>query len=145
MEILELFTRRSLLLGLGVTGAGAATLGGTKSVDFFRQLIRPNAGGRKNVRLATAEFTDWSLQIGSRFIAHTGHELKLVDVQAFADRKDRPDALRDRAFVARFEIEKGGEMPADLYTVRHANGGTFMVSFDPANPAKPLEARAIFG
>lgn len=145
MEILELFTRRSLLMGLGVAGAGAATTGGFSSLEFFRKLLRPNSGGRKNVQLATAEFNDWSLQIGSQFTTHTGHELKLTDVQAFTDRRDRPDALRDRAFVARFKIEKGGEMGPDLYNVRHPSGGTFMMRFDPSPEGKPLEIGAVFG
>jgi hypothetical protein len=146
MQIIDLFTRRGLLAALGIGTAGVVATKPDQSVALLQSLLRPgSAGGKKAIALASAELPDWAQQVGSTFVTHTAHELKLADVQGFPDRKDRPDALRDRAFVARFTVEKGGAMNPGLYNVNHPSGGTFAVYFDPPATDKPLAMSAVFG
>lgn len=146
--ILDLFSRRNILLGLG--GATAATVGtvaGTSSggAELFAQLLRPGGRGRRGVALRNAERDDWSVQVGSLFRAETGHVLKLADVQGFPERSARPKQLRDSAFVARFDITSGGPLPGDLmYRVRHGEGGEFNLFLAAGDPAKPLRMLAVF-
>jgi hypothetical protein len=63
--------------------------------------------------LATSEMDKWSRRVGSDFT--TGNfRLRLQGVRALNSSGDRPDALRDTAFLAVFEVLAGGYMPGDL-------------------------------
>ena len=136
-----------MLLGV----AGTATVGGIAaaqrftSAETFAEILRPVQLGRRGVPLGVAEADDWALQVGSTFTAHTGHLLKLVDVQRFREDKGRPAGLRSRAFVSRFDVIEGGAMPgADIYRVNHPEGGVFDVLLTGGIPGTPLRMLAVF-
>lgn len=146
-EQLSLVNRRNILLGLagGAVVAGGITVQQSGGTGAFAELLRPVGLGRRGAFLATANKDDWALQVGTLFTASTGHVLKLVDVQGFAEKNRRPAGLRNQAFVARFDIVEGGAMAASqLLTVNHKEGGTFDILMSGANPAKPLRMLAVF-
>lgn len=146
-EILSLFTRRNMILGVAGTAAvgGVAATQRFTSAETLEEILRPLQLGRRGVNLGTANADDWALQVGSTFTAHTGHLLKLVDVQAFRADKSRPAGLRDKAFVARFDVAEGGAMSgSDLYRMNHPEGGTFEMLLTGGVPGKPLRMLAVF-
>ena len=123
-DFLSLFSRRFLLFGLGSAAVGGAAFKFRTTEDFSVLLRGPK--GRKGVRLATAERPDWAAQVGTFFTADTGQVLELTDVQGFPTSGERPDNLRDSAFLARFKIKDGGAMiDGELRRVAHPDGGTF--------------------
>lgn len=145
-------SRRNLLVGLAGTaavgvGAVAATDAGQQQVEAFRQLLWKRQPGRRDARLASATVDDWALQIGSLFHTSTGHTLKLTDVRQFGGQNKRPAGLRDRSFVAGFEIVAGNApLPRELtFRVTHPNGGTFDMFNTAGGPDKPKRRLAVFG
>lgn len=150
MRIIEsLFSRRNMLLGLGgaaTAGALAVTDAGQSQVQKFKELLWQRQPGKRYVRLATATVDDWALQVGTTFKASTGHTLKLADVRQFDHQNKRPSGLRDRAFVAGFEVVSGaGLLPSQLLLrVTHPEGGTFDMFLTAAGPDKPLRRIAVF-
>jgi hypothetical protein len=150
MRVIEsLFSRRNMLLGLG----GAATMGGLavtqtgqSQVQKFKDLLWQSRPGKRFVRLATATVDDWALQVGTTFKASTGHTLKLADVRQFDHQNKRPAGLRDRAFVAGFEVVSGTGALAEqlLLRVSHPEGGTFDMFLTAAAPDKPKRRIAVF-
>jgi hypothetical protein len=147
-ERLSLVNRRNILLGLaggGAVAAGGIAMQQAGGAGAFAELLRPTGLGRRGVFLATANKDDWALQVGTLFTAHTGHVLKLVDVQGFAERNRRPAGLRSQAFVSRFDIVEGGPIAGlQLLTVSHKEGGTFDIFMTAANAARPLRMLAVF-
>jgi hypothetical protein len=146
-EQMSLVNRRNILFGLagGAVAAGGLAVQQTGGAGTFAELLRPIGLGRSGVLLATANKDDWALQVGTTFTASTGHVLKLVDVQGFAEKGKRPANLRKQAFVARFDITSGGELPgAQLLNVSHKEGGTFDMFLTGGNPARPLRMLAVF-
>ena len=146
-EQLSLVNRRNILLGLagGAVAAGGIAVQQTGGAGSFAELLRSATPGQRGVFLATANKEDWALQIGTLFTASTGHVLKLVDVQGFAEHGRRPAGLRRQAFVARFDIASGGALPgSQLLNVSHKEGGTFGMFMGGANPARPLRMLAVF-
>jgi len=146
-ESLSLFSRRNMLLGV----AGTATVGGIAAAqrftgaDTLAEILRPVQLGRRGVPLGTAQADDWALQVGSTFTAHTGHLLKLVDVQRFKQDKGRLAGLRERAFVARFDVTEGGSLPgSEIYSVNHPEGGVFDMLLTGGIPDNPLRMLAVF-
>ena len=148
-ESKSLVSRRNVMLGLVGTAAVAGTVGtvtttDSSSADAFARLLEPVGLGKRGVSLASATVDDWRAQVGSYFTAHTGHVLKLADVQLFPE-SDRPKGMREDAFVARFDVAKGGEMPGSvIYRMSHPEGGTFDM-FATSNPLKQLRMLAVFG
>jgi hypothetical protein len=144
----SLVSRRNILVGLvggGVAAVGGITVQQTSSGSDLAKLLNPVGLGFRRVSLATAERADWTLQVGTFFTAHTGHVLKLVKVQGFPQRGDRPDELRDTAFVASFDITSGAPLVGDqLLTVKHNEGGTFNMAVASGDPALPLRMLAVF-
>ena len=143
----SLVNRRNILLGLagGAVVAGGAAVQQTGGAGSFAELLRPTGLGRRGVFLATANKDDWALQVGTFFTAGSGQVLKLVDVQGFREQSNRPAGLRNQAFVARFDIASGGQLPgSQLLTVSHKEGGTFDILMSAANPARPLRMLAVF-
>lgn len=115
------------------------------TADMLRNLLRPVGAGYDRAALGTATVDDWSLQVGSLFTAHTGHVLRLVDVQRFPEKGMRPAGLRKMAFVARFDVARGGALPGDkTYTFAHPKGGTFNMFLNSGPPSKPLRMLAVF-
>lgn len=148
-EQMSLVSRRNMLLGLagGAVAAGGITVQQTGiASEGFAELLRPVGLGRRGVNLATASKDDWALQVGTFFTAQTGHVLELADVQGFRERGKRPPGLRAEAFVARFDVARGGALPdAQLLTVNHTEGGTFDMFLTAGDPSKPLRMLAVFG
>lgn len=147
---MSLLSRRNLVLGLAGTAAVGVTVGtvstqGSEGADAFARLLEPVGLGSRGVQLATGSVHDWRLQVGSKFTAQTGHVLQLANVQSFPD-SERPEGLRDRAFVARFDVVQGGALPgSQTYRVSHGEGGTFDMHVTSGDPAKPLRMLAVFG
>ena len=141
----DIFSRRNVLLGLGGTAAAGTVAAQSGGAEFFEQLLRPTNGGRRGVALATAGYDDWAAHVGTFFTAHTGHVLELSDVQRFRTVGERPAALRDSAFVARFDSVSGGALKGSaIYRVNHPDGGTFDVFLTSGPPDKPLRLLAVF-
>ncbi len=137
-----------MMIGLGVSGAAAGTAGVMQftSAKEMKELFRPASAGRRGVELASATNGDWALQRGTLFTAETGHVLKLVDVQVFPQKTPRPKYLRDKAFVAGFEVVKGGPLEGDkTYRFRHGEGGEFDMYLSANIRSKPLRMHAVFG
>ena len=146
-EQLSLVNRRNILLGLagGAVAAGGIAVQQTGGAGSFAELLRPGGLGRRGAFLATANKDDWALQVGTLFTASTGHVLKLVDVQGFVEHGRRPAGLRPQAFVTRFDVTSGGQLPgSQLLRVSHKEGGTFDILMSNANPARPLRMLAVF-
>src|SRR6478752_4954334 len=146
-EQASLVNRRNILLGLagGAVVAGGVAVQQTGGAGSFAELLRSATPGQRGAFLATANKEDWALQIGTLFTASTGHVLKLVDVQGFAEHGRRPAGLRSQAFIARFDITSGGALPGQqLLTVSHKEGGSFDMFMDAANLAKPFRMTALF-
>jgi len=146
----SILSRRNVLVGLAgsaAAGAVATTNAGQQEVAAFKQLLWSNKPGRHNVRLATATVDDWSLQVGTKFQASSGHTLRLDDVQQFDHQNTRPKGLRDRAFAAGFSIISGvGTLPNQvLLQVSHPEGGTFEMFMTAGSPDKPQRRIAVFG
>jgi hypothetical protein len=147
MDISDIWSRRNVLVGLVAGGATAGTVGVQQfsSASDLAALIRPIENGRRGVKLGTATSGDWALQVGSPFTAETGHVLTLVDVQVFGDKAPRPGNLRDKAFVARFDVKSGGPMEGDrTYRFNHREGGVFEMFLSTVNPDRPDRMLAIF-
>jgi hypothetical protein len=147
-EQMSLVNRRNILLGLagGAVVAGGFTVQQSGGAGAFAEMLNPTGLGRRGVSLATAEKEDWAQQVGTLFTAETGHVLKLTGVQAFRELGERPDALRDRAFAASFDVVKGDPLPAEqLFAVNHNEGGTFDIFLTGGIPDKPLRMLAVFG
>jgi hypothetical protein len=73
--------------------------------------------------------------------------MKLTDVRQFSGQNKRPAGLRDRPFVAGFEVVEGeATLPRELtLAVDHATGGTFDMFVTAGSPDKPLRRIAVFG
>ena len=139
-------SRRSMVLGL----AGATTVGSVSaafqftSADGLAEILRPVGRGRRNVPLGTATFEDWALQEGSLFTLDSGTVLQLVDVQAFPVDRGRPAELRQRAFVARFDVKEGGPLSdSRTYRLNHDEGGMFDLLLAHGAPEMPLRMLAV--
>jgi hypothetical protein len=147
-EQASLMSRRNILLGLagGAAVAGGITVQQTGGVGDFADRLRQVELGRRGVNLANGTKEDWALQVGTFFTAHTGHVLKLVDVQAFPTRARLPAGLRPGAFVARFDITSGGPLGAvQFLKVNHKEGGAFDLFLTAGSPTRPLRKLAVFG
>ena len=148
-ELINLLSRRNLIIGM----AGTAAAGATAAPMFLdpvalMQLLRP-AGARRGGALKSGETGDWTAQRDTIFRLETGQVLKLTDVQAFKsiDRKGtrRPSGVRSTAFVARFDIKDGGPLVGDrIYRINHAQGGVFDIYLTTPDASKPLRVDAVF-
>jgi hypothetical protein len=136
----EFLTRRNLLLGLGLAGAGAAV-----SAAPFRMSWSP-AGSKRTgswwdrtfVSLRHGGIHDWSSVVGESFmVAGAGAPamLKLVAVNAMPAKGRRPSGLgRDQAFAAVFEAVGQSAPSGDrICTITHRSQAAFDIFF-----GKPL-------
>jgi hypothetical protein len=142
MDILSLFSRRHMLLGLGGAAvAGTANARGLGNAGLFAQSLRTVGAGT----LGTAGYADWLAQVGSNFTAASGQVLKLASVQAYGSAGSRPAGVRPTGFVARFDIIRGGALPEGSHLVAHGQrGGTFEIFLTKEGASKPLGMRADF-
>ena len=146
-EVRSHLSRRNMLIGLAA--GGAATAGTVATQGFsespsFANMLRPAGLAPCGLPRRYAGYSDWKSLVGSNFTAHSGETLKLVDVQAFPHEGSRPSTIRDRAFVARFDITKGAELGENLYGLAHPVAGAFDIFMSKSGPDKPLRMLAVF-
>jgi hypothetical protein len=153
MEQTESFlSRRKLLIGLGgVTAAAVALMASPfRAVIALttRDLVRSQPVLRRYLlSLANAGYDEWTDQVGSVLAVGGGTSLKLVAVSAFNEVGQRPMRLdRDRAFLAKFDVQNGGTMAGDLiYTAMHPQYGAFRIFLSASNdPRLPHRMTALF-
>lgn len=135
MKILNILSRRHVLLGLGGAAvAGAAQAKGLGNAGLLAGSF--NAGANS---LQTAGYAEWTTHVGSAFTIDSGHVLKLVNVQAYDRAGARPAEVRKTGFVASFDIVRGDELPEGRHVVAHPNGdGRFEIYLAKAGAGKPL-------
>jgi hypothetical protein len=145
-------SRRKLIVALG----GIATATATIMMSPFRTVIAMTA--RDVVRqqpalrgmllsLADAGYDEWLDQVGSTFALGGGSSLKLISVTEFNAVGTRPAGLgRDRAFVAKFDVQNGATMAGDLiYTAMHPSYGAFRIFLSASSdPRLPYRMNAVF-
>jgi hypothetical protein len=145
-------SRRKLLIGLGGVAAGAAALMASPFRSIIamrtRELVRNQPMLRRLLlSLAAAGYDEWLDQVGTVFTASGGTGLKLVAVTAFNSAGLRPIGLaRDRAFIAKFDVQNRGTMAGDLiYTVSHPSYGPFQIFLSASSdPNLPHRMTALF-
>jgi hypothetical protein len=137
-------SRRGMVVGLaGTAAAGTVAVQQSTGVKAFRELLRPTDKAIGGL-LAKGTSGDWALEVGSHFTVHTGHVLKLIDVQRYPKKDRRPRNIRSRGFVARFDVVKGGVLPANtIYRVNHRSGA-FDIFLTAGKPNRPLRMFAEF-
>jgi hypothetical protein len=136
-EVQSHVSRRKVMIGMaGGAAAAAVTLTGA---------ARAQSGGGKNaVPLVSAGYSTWAGQVGTNFTAHTGHVLKLVQVQAYGSSGSVPAGVRNPGFLARFDITRGSALAAGRYLVAHPTGGTFEIYLSKSGPTYPMRMLADF-
>ena len=109
-------SRRNLLAGVAALGAFAVVAMAAKSSRTARSLsLRSTSGGARArpASLATAEIEHWMAEVGSQFdIAHT--RMRLAGVRALPAEGTRPAELRQRPFIAVFDLPQGEALPGNL-------------------------------
>lgn len=125
-------SRRNLLLGLaGAAFAAVATspLWQPTAGQRTRRLLAGNSFTRRFLSLAHAEQAEWTALTGSVFSAGGGYRLRLAGVRPLPSSGQRPpEAWRDGAFVAVFEVLDGMTMPGELiHTLSHSQYGRLPV------------------
>lgn len=127
------YSRRTFLLSLfGVGAAGAATLAvappamretGPLSIRLARLTGIPTP----SASLANATHADWEREIGSIFTTSDGYRMRLALIEALSSPGARPPSvMRNRAFIATFDVLGGGLMPGErIHNVSHALHGRF--------------------
>ena len=130
--------RRTLLAGIAGASALSACSGGISLLD-----AGAGASASAAPRLATADADKWAAAAGSTF-STGGYTLRLAGIERIAQTGSRPDALRQQAFVALFDIVRGGFMPGDLiYRVTHATIPAFDI-FLVNGASSPTRMHAFF-
>jgi hypothetical protein len=144
--------RRKLLIGLGGVAAAAVALMASPFRAVLAMTARDLVRSQPTLRrlllsLADGGYDEWLDQVGSTFSVGGGTSLKLVAVSAFASVGQRPMSLsRDRAFVAKFDVQNRGTMAGDLiYTTSHPRYGAFRIFLSASSdPNLPHRMTALF-
>ena len=142
-------SRRNMLVGLAAAGvigaiAMAAKTGGgeTGSTDAAAS----GAGGStRPASLATAEIEHWMAEVGASFdIAFT--RMRLAGVTPLEiEGAPRPANLRQRPFVAVFDLPQGQTLPGNLvYRIVTRNYPAFDIFLDEPAPTALRRMRAVF-
>ncbi len=142
-------SRRTLLLALagGVVAMGALTIpgAGLSPSRAMRRIAGQVPLLRNYVSLAHADMTEWSELAGSLFRTDSGAELRLAGVEPLPSSGARPAGLRERAFVAVFEVARGVSLPGDLiHRMRRRGGPSFDIYLAAADAAAPRRMHAVF-
>ncbi|MDQ4088275.1 MAG: hypothetical protein M3177_09760, partial [Pseudomonadota bacterium] len=121
-------SRRNILAGLAgvaVTAVVATTAFRPSVGERARRVLASNGLTRRFLSLADAEQGEWQAQVGSVFSVEGGYRMRLAGVRPLQSVGARPpEATRDRAFVAVFEVADGMTMAGDLiYTATHPQYG----------------------
>lgn len=145
-------SRRTILLSLagGAVAAGTLTiagggLGGAPGPSSSGGSSGATSGGTAD-SLATAEMDAWAARTGSVFQTNTGSELRLSGIVPLPSKGARPAALRDRAFLAVFDVVSGAAVAGGLiYRVATAGSDPFDIHLDQAGvPEFPARMHAVF-
>ena len=145
----SVLSRRALMAGAGalvVTAAAATTAAQWGRVDPISRKMRALLRLRpRPVSLATAEVEDWMAASGTQFRV-AGYRLRLAGVRRLQT-GGRPAGLRQRPFVAVFDLLSRARLPGDLiYTIAHPNYGSFDIFLTHApRPWFPRRMHAVFG
>jgi hypothetical protein len=145
-------SRRKLLVGAGGVAAVAIAVKESPFGAVVDRTARDIARREPLLRgsmlsLAQAGYEEWTDQVGSIFNVGGGDSLKLVGVAPFESTGARPVGLaRDRAFLAKFDVQNGGSMAGDLiYTVVHPQYGAMQVFLSASSdPRLPNRMNAVF-
>ena len=145
-------SRRKLLVGMGAAATAAAAIEisplGNNVATTTRNLVRSQPIlSRLLLSLANAGYDEWLDQVGSTFLVGGGTRLKLIAVNAYPTLGERPAGFaRDRAFLAKFDVQDGGTMAGDLiYTATHPQYGAFQLFLSASSdPALPQRMTALF-
>jgi hypothetical protein len=145
-------SRRKLVAGMAGIAAGAVALVAAP----FRAVIATTARNlvssqpalrRMLLSLGDAGYEEWLEQVGSTFTVGGGTSMKLVAVTPFNTLGTRPAGLgRDRAFLAKFDVQNGGTMAGDLiYTTINPSYGAFRIFLSGSNdPSLRHRMTAVF-
>ncbi len=146
-HVSTIFSRRRILVALGLGGAAAATAAAPPlPLSWTRKPAAGSWWDSSGGRLEQGAMAEWRSQIGSSFVVEGENgraTLKLVEVQSLNSKGRRPRSVRDNAFAAVFEAD--GQVPGGdrTYTLAHETHGAMDIFVGPANlsGAKPrLEA-----
>ena len=145
-------SRRKLLVGLGGVAAGAVALMAAPFRSVIAVATREMVSSQPVLRrlllsLANAGYNEWLDQVGSVFVVGGGTSMKLVAVTPFDTVGTRPAGLgRDRAFIAKFDVQNGGTMAGDLiYSAMNPRYGAFPIFLSGSNdPALRHRMTAVF-
>ena len=117
--------RRTLLAGLGVGAAAAATPGFARGFAADAQAGPASWPGGSFSSLQAAGLSEWRAAVGETFAIKSpngSHELRVAAVTAFPRSGSRPATLeRSQAFSVVFEAVAGPPLPAtdSLYRLVH--------------------------
>jgi hypothetical protein len=93
-----------------------------------RRLLAGNPVTRHFLSLADAGQAEWAAQVGSVFTESSGRTLRLAGVRPLLSAGERPAGLRDRAFLAVFDVAGRAAMAGDaIYTLTHPQYGATQV------------------
>jgi len=145
-------SRRKLLVGLGGVAAGAVALMAAPFRSVVAVATREMVSSQPVLRrlllsLANAGYNEWLDQVGSVFVVGGGTSMKLVAVTPFDTVGTRPAGLgRDRAFIAKFDVQNGGTMAGDLiYSAMNPRYGAFPIFLSGSNdPSLRHRMTAVF-
>ena len=124
-------SRRNVLIG--AAGAAVCAVVATPLLrpavgERARRLLAGNPVTRRFLSLADAGQAEWATQVGSVFTEISGHTLRLAGVRPLLSVGERPAGLRDRAFLAVFDVAGGAAMAGDvIYTLTHPQYGATQV------------------
>jgi hypothetical protein len=145
-------SRRKLIMTLGGTATAGAALLALPMRTAIVSTVRDLAGGRAvlpraMISLGDAGYDVWFDQIGSIFSVGGGTSLKLVAVTPMDSVGPRPNRLgRDRAFLAKFDVQNRGTMAGDLiYAASHPLYGALRIFLSAStDPRLPQRMTALF-
>lgn len=131
-------SRRTMIVGL----AGTTTLGACSGDPIGGQGVGGSASASAPP-LSTADADKWEAAAGSLFDAG-GYVLRLAGIERIEQAGRRPGELRQQAFVALFDIVRGGFMPGELiYRISHATIPAFNI-FLSSSASTPSRMHAFF-
>jgi hypothetical protein len=140
----KLFSRRNVVLGAtGMLAVAAAfTSSGLKPLvpNGARRMLGMRPAGA--VELASATHDLWAAQVGQTFTI-AGQTLRLAGIRALPSPGARPASLRQRGFLAVFDVAGGATLPGDLiYELSHRLHGELSLFLTATDT--PSRVHAVF-
>ena len=124
-------SRRNILIGAAgatVCAIVAAPLLRPVVGERTRRLLAGNPITRRFLSLADAEQAEWAALVGSVFAESGGRTLRLAGVRPLLSAGERPAGLRDRAFLAVFDVAGRAAMAGEMiYALTHPQYGAAQV------------------